>query len=201
MYCLKSEYRKEPIRAVDPTAIEQSSKVEIKRDKGMVDWVVRLGQEVLKNCAFNTDGGCIRTIAATGGGAFKTHSLVGPQNYFAEFAGGHLDYGKDGSKLVNVTVWPLITITVLELRGVVGLFKDNRNEERSKPFGGYQQAGYLKEDDELTLNTIDQENKESSERFELKDFASQINVDWSNGWGIVRTAINLAFKLQTESTC
>ncbi|KAI8442708.1 hypothetical protein BY996DRAFT_6501824 [Phakopsora pachyrhizi] len=57
----------------------------------MVDWVVGLGQEVLKN-------------PATGGGAFKTHSL-------------------DGSKLVNVTVWPLITITGLGLRGVVGLNK------------------------------------------------------------------------------
>ncbi|CAH7666859.1 hypothetical protein PPACK8108_LOCUS1216 [Phakopsora pachyrhizi] len=60
----------------------------------MVDWVVGLGQEVLKN-------------PATGGGAFKTHSL-------------------DGSKLVNVTVWPLITITGLGLRGVVGDREDRQ---------------------------------------------------------------------------
>ncbi|KAI8461370.1 hypothetical protein BY996DRAFT_6567923 [Phakopsora pachyrhizi] len=120
-------------------------------------------------CFQHWDRGCIKTIAATGGGAFKTHSLVGPQNYFADFCW-------DGSKLVNVTIWPLITITGLELRGVVGL---NKAELKAMK----EVDRYLKRE-ELTLNTIGQENKEFPERFELKDFGSQINVDWSNGWGI-----------------
>ncbi|CAH7687304.1 hypothetical protein PPACK8108_LOCUS22072 [Phakopsora pachyrhizi] len=49
---------------------------------------------------------------------------------------------------------------------------------------GTSRGKSLKKEVRLTLNTIGQENKESLERFELKDFASQINVDWSNGWGI-----------------
>ncbi|KAI8459335.1 hypothetical protein BY996DRAFT_6582817 [Phakopsora pachyrhizi] len=79
----KRSIEKEPIRAVDPTAIEQSSKVVIKRDNRMVDWLVRLGQEVLENFAVNIGDGWVK-------------------------------------QLVNVTIWPLMIITGLGLRGAVG---------------------------------------------------------------------------------
>ncbi|KAI8448659.1 eukaryotic translation initiation factor 3 subunit 7-domain-containing protein [Phakopsora pachyrhizi] len=193
----------------------------------MVNQVVRLGQEVLENFAVNIgDDSC----------SGQTSEL------FCRFCW-----------LVNVTIWPLMIITGLGLRGVVGAMAEWKEVDRYFKREEFEEAHVTvwvtrsgRKDDEEQMDGLDLHSTQSAGRislvvvdggiiqpnggspgvvgesadqmkmgyilranlrdasrhvilghqqFELKDFAYQINVNWSNGWGIVRMGINLAFKL------